>query len=443
MGVTAVVGAGPVGLVLALGLAVRGERVLLLDPDPGPAADGGWRRTGVMQFRHPHFFRHQVRMMLEEHVPSMWAAVVAAGCVVNGPPPGLPPHVTSVAARRSTFEGALRRAAVHERLTHGPVRADRIVVRAGRVTAVAAGGRRYDCDRVVVATGRRSRFADDLRPPAEGGPCGQSYVSRMYRARPGVEPLVSWAPPGALYDGYQAIAFPQDAGTLSALVVRPSGDPEWSLLRDDACFERAVAQIPCLAPWTDPARFEPLTPVMRGGTLVNAYRGQGDPPAGVFFVGDAVCTTNPSAGRGVTLGLQQAGALLRLLDEHADPRDACAAFDDWCTAQVRPWFEDHLHGDASILRTYGGDERDVEGPLPSNVIAAAVEADPSLAGPVLAYQGMVALPASLGALEPTVRALLREGWRPRPDAGPSGDELLDRVRRARPDRAAALPAPAS
>jgi flavin-dependent dehydrogenase len=249
----------------------------------------------------------------------------------------------------------------------------------------------------------------------------------MYRARPGVEPLVSWTPPGAQYDGYQTIAFPQDDGTLSALVVRPSEDQAWSAIWTNAAFEAAVAVIPNLAPWTDPERFEPITDVMRGGTLVNSYRGQGTPPSGLFWVGDAVCTTNPSAGRGMALGLLQAGALLDRLAAHDDDRDASADFDAWCTASIRPWFEDHVQTDASTLRSYAHQDLDPEGPLTPDVLAAALDVDPSLAPVVMPYLGMVAPPASLRALEPRVRELLRTGWRPPVAQGPGRDELLERM----------------
>lgn len=440
---TAVVGAGPVGMVCALALATSGEQVLLLDRDAGPAPDGTWRRTGVMQFMHPHFFRPQVRSVLEQHAPAMWEAVVAAGSVVNDPPPGLPPSITTVAARRSTFEGALRRALRDDRITFVPEHADALLVEGDRVVGLVAGGATYDVDRVLVATGRSGRIGEDLRPPGESGTCGQSYVSRMYRARPGVEPLVAWKPLEAQYDGYLTIVFPQDAGTLSALVVRRSHDPGWAPLWRNDAFDRVVAQIPNLAPWTDPDRFEPITDVLRGGTLVNAYRGQGTPPAGVFFVGDAVCTTNPSAGRGVSLGLLQAAALLDALAEHVDPKDASAAFDRWCDEQLRPWYDDHVAVDASTVRSYDGEPFDVEGPVASDVVVAACDVAPDLLPLVMPFLGMARLPSSLAEAEPRVRALLREGWRPAPQPGPTRDDLVEQLAAlgAQPTQGGAGPVP--
>lgn len=421
---TAVVGAGPIGTVVAHGLATAGEQVVLVDPDPGPAADGSWRRRGVMQFSHPHFFRHLVRGVLEPRVPQLWEAVLAAGAVVNDPPEGLPPQMTTVAARRSTVEAALR-GVHHDLVTPLTGSAERVLLDKDRVTGLVVDGRRLDVDRVVVATGRTSRFADDLRPAGESSPCGVSYVSRMYAALPGVEPLRSWVPLGAQYDGYLTIAFPQDAGTLSVLVVRPTDDAGWDGLWRDDVFDAAVARIPNLAPWTDPERFVPITSVMRGGSLINSYRGQGSPLAGVLFVGDAVCTTNPSAGRGISLGLQQAGALLDLLAEHADDRDAGQALDTWCEEHIRPWYEDHLVDDAYLVGRYRGEAVGPDDRLPSDLVCDAMTADPSLTPLVMPYLGMVAPPASLAPAHDRVRALLRDGWRPAPEPGPSKDELLE------------------
>ena len=424
----AVVGAGPIGLVAALALAKRGRDVVVIDPEVGPEPDGSWRRHGVMQFGHPHFFRHQVRECLEQHVPEMWDAVVAAGGVVNAAPPQVPLPITTLAARRSTFEAALRlTAALHGRVSFLHGRAERVVVEGDRVVGLVVDGAVVDADLVVAATGRASDFGDDLRPPGEGAACGLSYVSRMYRALPGVEPLVSFAPLRTQYDGYLAIVFPQDAGTHSALVLRPSVDRGLEQLWRTPAFDAAAALIPGLAPWTDPARFAPITDPMRGGTLTNAYRGQGTPPAGLFFLGDAVSTTNPSAGRGVGLGLRQVDALLRSLAEHADLRDASACFDAWCVEHIRPWYEDHVRDDAYLVRRYAGEDLDVEAPLPSHVIGdAAVEVLPLMAvvGP---YQAMFALPSSLGAVEDEVRGMLRAGWRPQPEQGPTRADLIEHL----------------
>jgi 2-polyprenyl-6-methoxyphenol hydroxylase-like FAD-dependent oxidoreductase len=426
-----VVGAGPIGLVCGIALARRGAEVTLVDRDPGPHPDGSWKRHGVMQFQHPHFFRSIVAEVLQQRLPDVWDALVAAGGV-PAPPPGLPFGPPGLKCRRSTFERAIREvAAVEAGLTIRIGHADRLLAEGGRVRGVVVDGQSVDADLVISATGRSSRFADTYRARGEGGPCGFSYVSRMYRARPGVELPESATPVGAVHRGYQAIMFPQDDRTISALVVLPSADDSLAQLRDSVRFDAAAAVIPVLAPWTDPARFEPITPAMPGGGLTNTFRGQLDDDgrcavAGLFFVGDAVCTTNPAAGRGVSLGLRQAHTLLGLLDEQrADPRDASEQFDAWCREDIRPWYLDHVHWDATLLRRFAGEDLDLSARIPSDVICAAAAVDPQIAPAVGPYLGMLALPSVLDPVEDRARAVLATGWRPEPAEGPSRDEIAD------------------
>ncbi len=252
-------------------------------------------------------------------------------------------------------------------------------------------------------------------------------------ARDGVDPPVSAVPMGALYRGYQAMVFPQDDRTLSALVVRPTSAPELAALRHHQCFEAATRDIPLLAPWTDPERFDPITDVLAGSGLSNTYRGQADEQAGtagLFFVGDAVCTTNPAAGRGVSLGLRQASELVSLLEnEGGDYRSASARFGSWCAEQIRPWYEDHVHWDAGLLARFRGEDIDVDAPLSSDVICAAAREDPTIwrvAGPFLT---MKVPPTSLKAVEEDARTVLRTGWRPPYEPGPTADDLAELLAR--------------
>ena len=438
-----VVGGGPVGMFCAMALARRGDEVTVVDRDPGPPASGPWARRGVMQFRLPHFFRPIVRQVLTDNLPDVWDAVLAAGGV-EACPAGFPEAMTGLECRRSTFERAVWAGARREpRLTLRTGHADRPLTRHGRVSGVVVDGQSVDADLVIAAGGRASRFADDTRPPAEGGTCGFSYVTRMYRARPGTELASSGRPLGWLYRHYQVMVFPQDDRTLSALIVRPTADEALAPLRHNQCFEAAAPLIPELAPWIDPDRFEPITDVMAGGGLTNTYRGQLDERGrvaipGLFFAGDAVCTTYPAAGRGVSLGLRQAQALLGMLSvlnsglnsglnpgRGADLRDVAERFDAWCTVNIRPWYDDHVYWDTTLLHRLGGGDIDSETRIPSDVICAAAEVDPSIwpaAGPYLAMQ---APPSVLDPVRDKARAVLRSGWRPPFTAGPSRGELAD------------------
>ena len=163
-----------------------------------------------MQYRLPHFFRSIVRETMTAELPDVWQAILDAGGI-EASRDGLPAFI-QLQCRRSTFERAVWTAAAREpRLSLRTGHADRLVTGGGRVTGVVVDGVAVDADRAIVAAGRASRLAGDTRAPAEGGSCGFSYVARMYRARPGAEVPVSWVPLGAMYRGYLAIVFPQDA----------------------------------------------------------------------------------------------------------------------------------------------------------------------------------------------------------------------------------------
>lgn len=426
-----VVGGGPVGTFCALALQGRGHDVTLVDRDPGPTSSATWVRRGVMQFNHPHLFRAGCRRSMEQHVPGMLEAIVAAGGILAHPD-GLPDELTGIQCRRSTLERAIWDYADWVRLPRVTGHADEILTDGDRVQGVLVDGVRIDADLVVVATGRAGRLADELRAPGESIPCGYSYVSRMYRALPGVDVPETAMPMLSEYDGYIAIAFPQDARTMSALIIRPSDDEMLAGLREVASYERAVRAIPQLAPWTDPDRFEPITDVMVGGALYNSYRGQRDAHgdiacAGLVFVGDAVLTTNPAAGRGVTTGMWQVERLLGLLDGTGDLRHVAETFDDWCVDTMRPWFADHVLWDATLSARMRGEDIDPEGPLPAMLVCDAAAADPSILGDVLPFLGMFAGPASVEPAVERARAALRAGWRPQWADGPTRDELVAAV----------------
>ena len=431
----AIVGAGPTGLFTALALARRGHAVTVVDRDTGPDPDGQWRRAGVMQFHHPHAFRMQVVEALRAEAPEVLDGLFAAGAE-PAVAPDMPERTLGVRCRRMTFERVLRDAVVAEpgiTLHHG--HADEVLTERGRAAGLRVDRQRVDADLVLDASGRAGRLTSGLRGPAVGGDCGIAYVSRQYVLREGAEPgpLMSPVLAAAIYPGYLVIVFPHDNGVFSTMIARSTDDRSLVGLRETAAYEAAAGTIPLLAAWTDPARSRPITDVLPGGRLHNSYRGQLDadgeiPVPGLVFVGDAVCTTNPAAGRGVATSLMQARQLVGLIDEHgADHETVTRAFDAWCTASIRPWFDDHVESDTDIARRWAGGDIDFDRPLPSDVISAVTAVDPSLMRVVGPYQGMLALPATLRAIEPRAREIYATGWRPPVPAGPSRADLVDLV----------------
>jgi 2-polyprenyl-6-methoxyphenol hydroxylase-like FAD-dependent oxidoreductase len=391
-----------------------------------------------MQFHHPHAFRLQVLAALHAEMPEVVDELMAAGAVPV-PSPEQPGRLLGVRCRRQTFERVLRAAAeTQPGLSLVIGHADAVISRDGHAAGVVVDGHELAADLVIDASGRAGRLTRALRPPAEGGDCGIAYVSRQYRLLPGAEPGPMNAPIGMIltYPGYLVIVFPHDNGTFSTLIARASTDRELVALRSEPVFEAAARAIPALATWTEPDRSRPITPVLPGGRLHNSYHGQLDETGrvvldGLIFVGDAVCTTNPAAGRGVATSMMQAQQLLGLLDEHGRDFASCTlAFDQWCEQNIKPWFADHVYWDQHLQRRWAGADVDLSQRLPSDLIVAAAEADPAMNGVVRPFQAMLVPPSGLAAVEPRARELYASGWRPPVPDGPSPDELADVVARA-------------
>jgi 2-polyprenyl-6-methoxyphenol hydroxylase-like FAD-dependent oxidoreductase len=235
--------------------------------------------------------------------------------------------------------------------------------------------------------------------------------------------------------GYWAIAFLHDNGVFSITFTHDGVDKRLRSLRHDDVFDDAVRAIPLLSEWIDPSRAQAISRALPGGRLYNTYRGQldgfGRPSLpGLISVGDAVCTTTPLAGRGVSLAQMQAQELVHTLDRYGtDIATATMQFDRWCLANIRPWFDDHRHTDADRMRRWSGEDVDITRRLPSDLIVAAAAADPVLSDVVGPYTTMDALPASLAAADARAVEIYASGWRPAVPDGPTRAELSEVVSR--------------
>jgi hypothetical protein len=88
------------------------------------------------------------------------------------------------------------------------------------------------------------------------------------------------------------------------------------------------------------------------------------------------------------------------------------------------------------MRRWSGGDIDLSKPLPSDLVVAAVGADPHIRGTVERYERMFALPSGLDGLQNRVRAIYAAGWRPPVAAGPSRDELGTLCTAAKPYKVA-------
>jgi 2-polyprenyl-6-methoxyphenol hydroxylase-like FAD-dependent oxidoreductase len=375
-----IAGGSIAGFASALALADAGHEVEILERAAGepPAAVGtaaGWQRPTVPQAVHSHAFASLGCNVLHERARDVYDGLLAAGAseinLADYPPPTLPgfdrqpadASLRMIIARRSTFELILRQRALARpavRFTAGAtVRG--LVTSAddpARVTGLRLeDGQSVLGDVVLDATGRRTAADSWLAaaglpvPSTTSESCKIVYYTRHYRQlSPGpAGPLNRGFGSGGLWDAYAAVLFLGDNRTFSISVGVLPEDTELKSLRTEAAFEAVIRATPLLANWIAPENAEPISPVHVMSGLDNTIRtpvtGQ-EPARGFFAVGDAVCTTNPSYGRGVSLALREAFDLADLLG--ANPGAEAEQAAGWAALAerlVRPWWEEAIAND--------------------------------------------------------------------------------------------------
>jgi len=105
-----------------------------------------------------------------------------------------------------------------------------------------------------------------------------------------------------------------DNGVWSVTIYTSGRDAPLKALRDGDCFARVVRECPLQAHWLDS---QPVTGVMPMAGITDRCRRftvDGAPVAtGFAAVGDAWACTNPSGGRGVSIGIVHAQLLRRIV----------------------------------------------------------------------------------------------------------------------------------
>jgi 2-polyprenyl-6-methoxyphenol hydroxylase-like FAD-dependent oxidoreductase len=364
-----VLGAGLGGLTTAMLLARDGHQVTVVERDPagppGPPSPerageawDGWQRRGVNQFRLPHFMLPSWWAQMRTDLPEAEPALMAAGALkfnimkmmpesLRGPIRPGDERFDTVTARRPVLELALSQTA-----TSLGVDVRRGVTVTGlatdegspvpRVTGVLTdGGRVLRADLVVDCGGRRSALgawlvaAGARRPIEEREDSGFVYYARHFRSPDGVlpEPRTNLL---QNYDSVGVITLAADNGTWSVVITSSARDKTLRALRDPDRWHAAMARYPLAAHW---ATGEPISDIDVMAGIEDRYRRlvvDGAPVAtGVLAVADAWACTNPSLGRGASIGLMHARLLRDLLRE-TDPSDhdkVARRFDE-LTAQV-------------------------------------------------------------------------------------------------------------
>lgn len=373
------VGGSVTGLAAAAALSDRGHEVLVLEREatapPSTLAEAvdGWPRPTVPQAAHSHAFGSRGTNILRSQLPDVYEALVAAGAgevnLADFTPPMLGPVervpsddlLNMLTVRRSTFEWVLRsrtlaRQGVSLR-TGATVRG--LVASGDRVTGVRlSDGSELAADLVLDTSGRKTSSAKWLEeaglpvPEAQSESCRITYYTRYYRrltpAPPG--PLNRGFGAGGMWDSYTAVLFLGEGDTFSISVGVLPDDKPMKSLREEAAFTAAIRATPLLAGWVAPGNSEPISPVYAMGGLDNSSRFV-DPGAprltlGFYALGDAVCTTNPANGRGVSLALAHVYELADLLDAHPTvDRTQAARFAGATKALLAPFLGEAIAND--------------------------------------------------------------------------------------------------
>jgi flavin-dependent dehydrogenase len=208
-------------------------------------------------------------------------------------------------------------------------------------------GEEIPADLVVDVTGRRSALANWIeaaggrRPTEDVEDSGFVYYGRHFRSADGTLPPII----GPLLQNYGSVSvltLPADNGTWGLALVASAADKAMRAVRDVRVWTAVVQSLPLAAHWLDGEALDDDVAVM--AKIEDRHRRfvvGGEPVAtGVVALADSWACTNPSLGRGISMGTVHALALRDLLrrTENDDPARLARDFDEATTATVEPWY---------------------------------------------------------------------------------------------------------
>jgi 2-polyprenyl-6-methoxyphenol hydroxylase-like FAD-dependent oxidoreductase len=463
-----VAGGGICGSAAALILARDGHAVTLLERDGGPVPDSveaawsEWDRRSVAQFRFAHVMLARGHEIMARELPDVVDRLAANGGLRYNAIDSMLQTIDgaarlaedarfdTVTGRRSSIEWALattlaeepnitvRRGSAISGLVAGPA----AIAGVPHVTGVRlADGDVVNADLVIDATGRRSPTPDwigDLggRAPTEvAEDSGFTYVGRFFRSADGSTPALL-APILSPLGSISILCIPSDNGTWSTTLYAASSDAPMRRLRDDAVFERVVRACPRHAHWLDG---DPISEISSMSGVVDRTRRfvVDDVPVatGILSIADAHACTNPSIGRGMTLGLMHTVVMRDAVRANIDsPVELAKAFDAATVAEIDPWHAATRDLDRTriAMMEAAAEGRDVElGPEEKigAALLAATRFDERCARWFGEIQGCLAFPMDVLSREGALDHVLAvsAGREPEPMPGPDRQRLLELV----------------
>ncbi len=376
-----VAGGGVCGLAAGMLLARDGHEVTVFERDAAPVPESvedaweTWARDGVGQFRLAHFLAPAGRLVLEERLPDVFAALVSAGATRMDLLGMMPPNLAAGGARAGDerFVTYTARRPVIEQVL-GKVAEDELGLDVRRGTAVKEltmqvgngtphvtgvcldSGETVHADLVVDAMGRRSqmpRWLSDVNIGPlheESEDSGFIYYGRFFRSTDGTTPQPI-GPLLAPIGTFSVLTLPSDNGTWAVTIVASSGDQILKRMREPDVWTAVIEACPLHAHWLEG---EPISDLKAMGGVLDRYRrplSDGRPLlTGIALLGDAWACTNPSLGRGISLGLLHTQCLREVVSAHLDdPLEFALAWDAATEAKLTPWYRETVEEDRDRL----------------------------------------------------------------------------------------------
>ena len=329
------------------------------------------------QFRLLHFFMPRYRELMEANVPEVVESFLDAGALVVNPLRDAPVEVTggfrngderydAVTARRPVAEAAIAQVVAATDGLEVRRGVGVVGVLTGEPTAVgvphvvgvrADTGEEFGADLVVDAAGRRSMLPTWLidvgarAPVQERADCGFVYFGRHFRSNDGSVPF-ALGPLLQEYGTLSVLTLPADNGTWGVGVIASAKDAAMRALKDVDVWTSVVESMPLCAHWLDGEPLDRQIIVM--AKIEDRHRSfviDGAPVAtGVVALADSWACTNPSVGRGISIGTIHAVALRDVLhDASIDPVALQQQWHDVTMTTVEPWYRGTLAFDEGRL----------------------------------------------------------------------------------------------